>query len=77
MWRVSINIGIIDTPPEKAVEGYRSPRRCASFDDVCDSRSVLECASPLALCEMRGFSQIEFVLIGEIRVCILSRSENA
>jgi hypothetical protein len=34
---------------EKAVGDYRSPGRCARFDDIRNSRSVLECASPLAL----------------------------
>ena len=33
----------------KAVEGHRSPGRCARHDDVGKSRSVLKCASPLAL----------------------------
>jgi hypothetical protein len=35
----------------KAAEGRRSPRRRARHDDFRNTQSVLECASPLALCE--------------------------
>jgi hypothetical protein len=35
----------------KAAEGWRSPRREAFTDDTRTARSVLECASPLALWE--------------------------
>ena len=28
-----------------------SPRRCAQHDDSCNPRSVLDCASPLAICQ--------------------------
>lgn len=33
----------------KAVEGWRNPRRWRAGDDARNSRSVLDCASPLAL----------------------------
>jgi len=33
----------------KAVEGHRTPRRWRDHDDARLARSVLECASPLAL----------------------------
>jgi hypothetical protein len=37
-------------PLGKAVEDYRSPRRCARRDDFPKTRSVLDCSSPLELC---------------------------
>jgi hypothetical protein len=37
----------------RAVEGHRSPRREALADDSRTARSVLECASPLALSNRR------------------------
>ena len=39
---------------KKAVEGHRSPRREAFAYDLRIARSVLECASPLALCRMEN-----------------------
>ena len=40
---------------EKAAEGRRSPRRCARHGGFYKTRSVLECASPLALHEQQPF----------------------
>jgi len=42
-------------PAGKAAEGRRSPRRCARPDDSWNARSVLECSSPLELCQGRDF----------------------
>jgi hypothetical protein len=39
---------------KKAVEGHRTPRREAFADDSQTARSVLDCASPLALWPERG-----------------------
>jgi len=39
----------------KAAEGRRSPRRCAHARAVAPRASVLDCASPLALCS-KGWS---------------------
>ena len=39
----------------KAAEGRRSPRRFAHMEAAVIRASVLDCASPLALCSHRGF----------------------
>ena len=36
-------------PPGR--EGYRSPSRCREVRVACEFRQVVDCASPLALCE--------------------------
>ena len=42
----------------KAVEGHRSPRRCRVIGSPFLKRvSVLDCASPLALCSRRASSR--------------------
>jgi len=38
----------------KAVEDHRSPKRWRVHEDTRNPRSVLECASPLALWAQRG-----------------------
>ena len=45
-------------PPGKAAEGWSSPRRCARHADDWKTRSVLECSSPLELCERLPISSI-------------------
>jgi hypothetical protein len=48
--QVQLIRALLDTTLGKAAEGRRSPRREAYPGDLRTARSVMECASPLALC---------------------------
>jgi hypothetical protein len=52
-----------DLPLGKAVEGHRTPRRCAQYADAQNTRSVLDCASPLALCKQMNARKFSHKLL--------------
>ena len=70
-WRrpiaVPVEIAQFDVPPGKAAEGRRSPRPVGRFENYRFTRRVLECASPLALCQkMNGYLAVIAVLLATV-----------
>ena len=60
---VVINLGAVGRAAGKAVEDYRSPRRCARHEDSQTARRVLDCSSPLELFSRRALCVNRRVLL--------------